>query len=99
MSKKAKTVQNQNDAQTNEKPLIYLAEPSRILSKIISTELEKLNYEVRVFTDGYSLLKETIVHSPKLIISDNSIAEINGISNYSGTSEQNLIRSNSSKSG
>lgn len=79
MSKKAKTVQNQNDAQTNEKPLIYLAEPSRILSKIISTELEKLNYEVRVFTDGYSLLKETIVHSPKLIISDNSIAEINGI--------------------
>ena len=79
MSKKAKTVQNQNDAQTNEKPLIYLAEPSRILSKIICTELEKLDYEVRLFTDGYSLLKEIIVQSPNLIISDNSIAEINGI--------------------
>ena len=79
MSKKAKTVESQNTAQFENKPLIFLAEPSRILSKIICAELEKLNYEVRVFTDGYSLLKETIVQSPNLIISDNSVAEIDGI--------------------
>ncbi len=68
MSKKAKN-----------KPLIFLAEPSRILAKIITIELEKLDYEVRVFADGYSLLKETITQTPNLIISDNNIAEINGI--------------------
>lgn len=61
------------------KPLIYLAEPSRILSKIICSELEKLDYEVECFKDGYSLLKKVARQSPALIISDNSLAEINGI--------------------
>ena len=75
MSKKAK----QAVAVAETKPLIYLAEPSRILSKFICKELEKLNYEVKVFTDGYSLLKEILVQSPNLIIADNNLAEINGI--------------------
>ena len=61
------------------KPLIYLAEPSRILSKIICSELEKLDYEVECFQDGYSLLKKVAGKSPALIISDNSLAGINGI--------------------
>lgn len=75
MSKKAK----EKVAVAETKPLIYLAEPSRILSKFISAELEKLNYQVKVFTDGYSLLKEVLLHSPNLIISDNNLAEIDGI--------------------
>ena len=61
------------------KPLIYLAEPSRILAKIISSELEKQGYEVEIFQDGYSILKKLTSNSPKLIISDNNLAEINGI--------------------
>ena len=61
------------------KPLIYLAEPSRILAKIISSELEKQGYEVECLKDGYSLLKKLTTNSPKLIISDNNLAEINGI--------------------
>lgn len=61
------------------KPLIYLAEPSRILSKIICSELEKLDYEVECFKDGYSLIKKVTRQSPSLIISDNNLAEINGL--------------------
>ena len=61
------------------KPLIYLAEPSRILSKIIQTELEKLDYEVQCFKDGFSLLKKITTGTPNLIICDNNLAEINGI--------------------
>lgn len=61
------------------KPLIYLAEPSRILSKIICKELENLDYEVQTFKDGYSLLKKITTCTPNLIICDNNLAEINGI--------------------
>ena len=61
------------------KPLIYLAEPSRILSKIISSELGKQDYEVECFNDGYSLLKKVTKNTPNLIIADNTLAEINGI--------------------
>ena len=61
------------------KPLIYLAEPSRILSKIIQTELEKLDYEVQCFKDGFSLLKQITTSTPSLIICDNNLAEIDGI--------------------
>ena len=61
------------------KPLIYLAEPSRILSKIIQTELEKLDYEVQSFKDGFSLLKQITTSTPSLIICDNNLAEIDGI--------------------
>lgn len=61
------------------KPLIYLAEPSRILSKIIQTELEKFDYEVQSFKDGFSLLKQITTSTPNLIICDNNLAEIDGI--------------------
>ena len=61
------------------KPLIYLAEPSRILSKIIQTELEKLDYEVQSFKDGFSLLKQITTSTPNLVICDNNLAEIDGI--------------------
>ena len=61
------------------KPLLYLAEPSRILSKIIQTELEKLDYEVQCFKDGFSLLKQITTSTPSLIICDNNLAEIDGI--------------------
>lgn len=61
------------------KPLIYLAEPSRILSKIIQTELEKLDFEVQTFKDGFSLLKKITTTTPNLIICDNNLSEINGI--------------------
>jgi len=61
-----------------EKPLIYVAENSKILSKMICSQLEKLDYEVRNFTDGYSLLKELIKSNPNVIIADKILTTIDG---------------------
>ena len=61
------------------KPLIYLAEPSKILAKIITAALEEKGFEVQLFTDGYSLIKKVIEKTPNLIISDNNLAKIDGI--------------------
>ena len=61
-----------------DKPLIYVAETSKILSKIICSQLEKLDYEVRLFTDGYILLKELIKSTPNIIIADKNLETIDG---------------------
>ena len=61
------------------KPLIYLAEPSKVLSKVICTELEKQGYEVECFKDGYELLKKVTSNTPNLIISDSNLEKINGL--------------------
>ncbi len=58
---------------------IYVAIPSKILSKMICMELEKLGFEVKTFTDGYSTLKEVVHEAPDLIIADKDLPEINGI--------------------
>ena len=70
MSKKEKQVVGQ--------PLIYVAVPSKILSKMIKLEFEKLGYETKFFTDGYSVLKETVKKSPSLIIAEKELPKING---------------------
>ena len=78
-------------SKTKDKPLIYVAEPSRVLSKIISTELEKLGYEVHSFDDGFSVLKSLISETPKLLITDKQLPKIDGMELC------NIIKSGSSK--
>ncbi|MCR4741309.1 MAG: response regulator [Treponema sp.] len=63
----------------NDKPLIYLAQSSKVLAKIISSSLEKLNYQVQIFTDGFSLLKSLLKESPNLIIADKNLEKIDGL--------------------
>lgn len=75
-----------------EKKLIYVAEPSRILSKVIETQLEAAGYEVKNFCDGFSLLKEIVEKSPSLIISDRDMPVINGLELCS------ILKSGSTKS-
>ena len=64
------------------KPLIYLAEPSKILAKMITSALAEKGFEVELFEDGYTLLKKVIVQSPNLIISDNNLAKIDGTEGF-----------------
>ena len=66
-------------AEVSVKPLIYLAEPSKILAKMITSALAEKGFEIELFEDGYTLLKKVIVQSPNLIISDNNLAKIGGI--------------------
>ncbi|MCR4735870.1 MAG: response regulator [Treponema sp.] len=63
----------------NVKPLIYIAESSRILSKVICSELKAAGYESQVFTDGFSLLKKIVSNSPALIIADKNLPMIDGV--------------------
>lgn len=61
------------------KPVIYLAESSRILSKMICAEFEKEGWVTQTFSDGYSMLHKIVSDSPALIIADNDLPEISGI--------------------
>ncbi|MCR5189221.1 MAG: response regulator [Treponema sp.] len=74
-----------------EKPLIFLAESSKVLSKIICSQLDKKGYEIKLFSDGYSLLKEIIKTAPELIIADKELASIDGMELC------NIIKTGSSK--
>ncbi len=63
----------------DDKPLIYLAEKSKVLTKIIKTALEKEDFEVCTFEDGFSLLKKIVTDSPSLLITDKSLDKIDGL--------------------
>ncbi len=76
----------------SEKTLIYVAEASKVLSKIICTELEKQKYEVRVFDDGYEVLKAFVKEPPQLLITDKVLNTIDGMELC------NVLKTGSSKS-
>ena len=76
MSKTAKTAdENSMDV----KPLIYVAESSKVLSKMICAGLEEKGYEVECFSDGFSVLKKIVAETPKLLITDKSLPKIDGL--------------------
>ena len=62
-----------------EKPLIYVAEASKILSKMICIALEKQKYEVRTFDDGFEVLKAFVKEPPKLLITNKVLNSIDGM--------------------
>ncbi len=59
--------------------LIYIAESSKILTKIISSELQEKGYEIKAFSDGMSVLKAIIKEEPALLIADKDLPLISGI--------------------
>ena len=75
-----------------DKTLIYVAETSKVLAKIISTELEKQGFEVCSFDDGFSLLKQIVEKSPDLIITDKYL------NTFNGTEICNVLKNGSAKS-
>ena len=60
------------------KPIIYVAQSSKVLAKMICLELEKQGWDTLSFTDGYSVLKKIVTDSPSLIIADKELPKING---------------------
>ena len=74
------------------KPMIYVAEPSRILSRIISTQLEAAGYETQIFSNGLAVLKKIVCEDPSLIICDRDMTVINGLELCS------ILKTGSSKS-
>ena len=70
MSKKEKAVS---------KPLIYIAESSKVLTRMICEVLGERGYETKTFEDGFSLIKTIISEPPALIIADKELPSINGI--------------------
>ncbi len=62
------------------KPVIYLAEKSKVLSKMLCSALKESGYEVKAFDDGLILLKSIISETPSLIIADKELPSINGLS-------------------
>lgn len=75
-----------------EKPLIFLGEASKVLSKIICSQLDSLGYQTLSFSDGLSLLKKVAEDSPSLIIASKELPVINGIDLC------NILKNGSSKS-
>lgn len=75
-----------------EKHLIYLAEESKVLSKMIRSELEKAGYEVAVFDDGLLLLKKIVERAPDLLIIDKYL------NTFNGTDICNVLKTGSSRS-
>ena len=62
-----------------EKPVVYLAATSKVLTKMLCTALDKKGYKTKSFDDGYSLLKALISAPPALIIADKDLPFISGI--------------------
>ncbi len=75
-----------------EKPLIYVAESSRILCKMICAQLESLGYETQSFCDGLSVLKKIVSEIPALVIASKSLPIIDGIELC------NILKTDASKS-
>ncbi|MCR4939203.1 MAG: response regulator [Treponemataceae bacterium] len=63
----------------SEKRKVYIAEQSRILSKILCKELSDKGYDVHAFSDGLSLLRKIVREAPALIIADRSLPKIDGM--------------------
>ena len=63
----------------SDKQLIYVVESSRLLAKLLSTELEGQGYKVETFKTGLEALKKIIANSPDCIIADKVLPVIDGI--------------------
>ena len=63
----------------SKKQRIYVAEQSRILSKLISKELCAREYDVQIFADGLSALRQIVSETPDLIIADRCLPKIDGM--------------------
>ncbi|MCR4579097.1 MAG: response regulator [Treponema sp.] len=63
----------------SEKKLIYVVEPSRVLSKLITTELKDNGYEVEVFSTGLEALRTIIKTTPDCILADKVLPVIDGL--------------------
>ena len=61
------------------KPLIYLASGSKVLTKMLCKALSEKDYELKSFNDGFVLIKEIVSNPPALIIADKELPTINGI--------------------
>ena len=63
----------------SEKKLIFVVESSRVLAKLISTELKEQGYNVETFTTGLDALKGIITSSPDCIVADKVLPVIDGM--------------------
>lgn len=71
MSKKEERVEN--------KQIIYVAESSKVISKLISSKLAEQGYEVECFVNGMEILRRLTEASPNLIIADKVLPLVDGI--------------------
>ena len=62
-----------------EKPVVYLAATSKVLTKMLCTALDKKGYKTKSFDDGFTLIKDVISNPPALIIADKDLPSISGI--------------------
>ncbi len=63
----------------SEKKLIYVVESSRVLAKLISTELKEQGYNVEIFKTGLEALKKIMTTSPDCIVADKILPLIDGM--------------------
>ena len=71
MSKKQERVEN--------KKVIYVAESSKVISKLICKMLTEAGYEVESFVNGQEILRKITESWPDLIIADKVLPLIDGI--------------------
>ena len=64
----------------SEKKTIYVVEASRVLSKLISTELREEGYNVEIFKNGLEALKAIVSGNPDCIVADKILPVIHSIS-------------------
>ena len=63
----------------SEKKTIYVVEASRVLSKLISTELREEGYNVEIFKNGLEALKAIVSGNPDCIVADKILPVIDGM--------------------
>ena len=63
----------------SEKRCVYIAEQSRVLSKLVSKELVDKGFDVQIFADGLSALRKIVSDAPDLIIADSNLPKIDGM--------------------
>ena len=63
----------------SEKRCVYIAEQSRVLSKLVCKELADRGYDVQIFEDGLSALRKIVSDAPDLVIADRNLPKIDGM--------------------
>lgn len=63
----------------SEKRRVYIAEQSRVLSKLVCKELADRGYDVQIFEDGLSALRKIVCEAPDLVIADRNLPKIDGM--------------------
>lgn len=63
----------------SEKRCVYIAEQSRVLSKLVCKELADRGYDVQIFEDGLSTLRKIVCEAPDLVIADRNLPKIDGM--------------------